>query len=308
MDTVSHALAGASLSFLGLDTADPHATINIILSATFSDLDLFSKAKGGAAALRAHRTFTHSVFGMPLTAAAVAATLTAIYPDSRFLPLFLTGLAGVLLHSLLDITNSHGAQVFRGWSRRFVSWDLVAFMDPFLPFLFLAGIVLSLEFPAERVVLSGITWAVVVAYWLAKAHFRRRALKLALDGLPTESRLRIGAYPYPAPIWRWLVVFESADATFTAEVDALRGCVREIARFAKVAVPADAASALGTTSARALLDFAVFPWVFVERRPGGGATATWFDLRFKLPIGRPAFFARVELDASGRPIRETVEM
>ncbi|MBI3071151.1 MAG: metal-dependent hydrolase [Deltaproteobacteria bacterium] len=285
MDTVSHALAGASLSFLGLDTADPHATINIILSATFSDLDLFSKAKGGAAALRAHRTFTHSVFGMPLTAAAVAATLTAIYPDSRFLPLFLTGLAGVLLHSLLDITNSHGAQVFRGWSRRFVSWDLVAFMDPFLPFLFLAGIVLSLEFPAERVVLSGITWAVVVAYWLAKAHFRRRALKLALDGLPTESRLRIGAYPYPAPIWRWLVVFESAEGRQQFPGPGNRfGRGRTVRRDTR-----------GPPAGR---PYGARPDLQRERtdhplQPGHAE-----------PCGRP----ETRNEAPGRPIRETVEM
>jgi len=143
MDNLTHTLVGAALAETGLKRATPLATTLLLLAANFPDIDIITALWGPQAYLEYHRGVTHSLVGLPILAALLAA---GVYGCSRWIkgradaeprcarfgPLLGLSLLAMATHPLLDFTNSYGWRPFLPWSNRWYYGDLAFVIDPWI--------------------------------------------------------------------------------------------------------------------------------------------------------------------------------
>jgi inner membrane protein len=169
MEPITQVLASVALARCGFKRVTPLALPIIVTAGLAPDVDLVSVFGGARAFLEWHRTATHSIVGIVVIAAAIAAAYVLIAPrvgrivrrkraetslpagrqapartnstaSLEFVPAFLAALAGCGLHVLLDLTNSYGVKLLWPFSPRWIAWDLTAPLDPWILFLLLAGL------------------------------------------------------------------------------------------------------------------------------------------------------------------------
>ncbi len=126
MDVVTHAMSGLVLAA----PIAPHAPVTasaFLLGTVLPDLDALSRLFGRTAFLRWHQTWTHSL------PAALAAGLLAwgVFAASGLAEAWAAPalVAGLLLHVLLDLTNTYGLTPLAPFSRRRTSLNWVFFVD-----------------------------------------------------------------------------------------------------------------------------------------------------------------------------------
>src|SRR5271157_793094 len=140
----------------GLNRKTALATLTLTLAAEAPDLDVLGRFRGPAFGFAHHRGFTHSLLGIPLSAAVVVGVVYLIWrqrgrrtnnptlPPRWGLLYFYACLAG-LSHILLDFTNNYGVRPFWPFSEKWYSWDIVFIVEPvMLAFLILGLVVPSL--------------------------------------------------------------------------------------------------------------------------------------------------------------------
>ncbi len=145
MDIVTHAGIGlvAASPFL----ADrPELAVGIVAGSVLPDLDALCRLRDKTAFLRAHQTWTHA---LPVELAFSAATaFIAALLGWRGIEVGMGLLAGVMGHTLLDLTNTYGVAWLTPFSRRRFCLEWVFFID--------ATVLLSL----------GVALGVVIPIWL----------------------------------------------------------------------------------------------------------------------------------------------
>lgn len=149
MDPITHGIAGALIGKGFFSEREGRiATFAAVLGAMFPDVDvvpvilaeIFSDDR--LATIKLHRGFTHSFFGLPVFALALA-WLTRWYCGRRnwrapsFWMLSLIYGAGIASHILFDAATSYGTRLWNPVSSERVAWDFVFIID----FIF-TGIVL----------------------------------------------------------------------------------------------------------------------------------------------------------------------
>jgi membrane-bound metal-dependent hydrolase YbcI (DUF457 family) len=145
MDPVTHGITGALLGkayFAGRDRSGSGrvAIFAATLGSVFPDVDIVGEifARDPLAIARLHRGFTHSFFGLPVFAAALAWPTWWLtrwwcrrrgrdYPSASFL--FLAYAAGIASHILLDAMTTFGTRIWNPFSRERVAWDLLFIID-----------------------------------------------------------------------------------------------------------------------------------------------------------------------------------
>jgi len=142
MDTASHVLVGVTLA--GLAAAiDPAASgtpevATAIMAATVigsnaPDLDVLVRIRGKAAYIRAHRGATHSLYALPLWAAAIGSTLAyAIGIPEEIWTVMLWAFVAVVFHVGLDLLNAYGVQCMRPITKKWLHLDVLCLFDPYL--------------------------------------------------------------------------------------------------------------------------------------------------------------------------------
>ncbi|MCZ6793580.1 MAG: metal-dependent hydrolase [Planctomycetota bacterium] len=116
MDIVTHTLAGAVVASPLLGSAPLTATC-IVFGSVLPDLDSLSRCFGKVAVLRWHQTYSHSLAAVAVVTALAwpaLGTLGAAEPMAP--PLALGG--AVLVHILLDVSNTYGVALLAPFSRR----------------------------------------------------------------------------------------------------------------------------------------------------------------------------------------------
>jgi len=81
MENLTHTLVGAALAETGLKRLTPLGTITLLVAANLPDIDIVYTVFGASAYLEAHRGITHSLFGFPVLALALA---LIVHGYSRF--------------------------------------------------------------------------------------------------------------------------------------------------------------------------------------------------------------------------------
>ena len=137
MDPVTHGIAGSLLgkSFF----SKRHSRVAIFaatLGAVFPDVDTVADvvSRDPLAIVRFHRGITHSFFGLPFFAAALAWGTRRIarrlgWDAPSWAMLTLIYGTGILSHILMDGTTSFGTRMWTPFSQRRVAWDLIFIID-----------------------------------------------------------------------------------------------------------------------------------------------------------------------------------
>lgn len=153
MDNLSHTLLGIALSKAGLEQRYGRGTtLALVVASNLPDLDAALMFLGGDAWLY-RRTLTHSVFGLPVLAAAAGAVFHRFYPQISWKSFFGLILLGLGCHVFLDLLNSYGVVLLYPLSRQRFELSWVFIIDLVFWALLALPIVVSLlsAKPAPRV-------------------------------------------------------------------------------------------------------------------------------------------------------------
>ncbi len=301
MDNLTHSLTGLALARAGLCRKTPGATLALVLASNLPDIDVVLSLQGSTAYLEHHRGFTHSLLGGPLLAIALAVLLRLTVRGSRLAGLLVCSLAGIAGHVLMDLWTSYGTRVLAPFDRRFLTWDLVFIVDPWVLALLLIAVLWkrsSLQSPW----IASAALGLLVSYVGARAVLHQQAIDQALAQLGGRGVARVAALPSPVDPFAWRVLADSGGAYWTGNLN-LRGRSAPLARRPKRAEDATVARVREESEVAAVfLEFSSFPWLEVQETPAG-TEVSWRDLRFERP-GRESFVARVLLSPDGRIVSE----
>lgn len=326
MDNLTHTLTGIALSQAGLNRKTRFATLALIVGSSLPDVDIISRVDGSLAYLEYHRGVTHSILGVAVLAAILAATI--YYPGRQARPrpsvpplrggwLLLTCLVATFGHLLLDFTNAYGVRPLLPFSGRRYAWDIMPIIDPLLLFMLVIALglpvifrLVSEEVGARRSGYRAGAWcalaAVVLLWGVRDVNHRRVVGLLGSHNYGGEPPLAFGAFPTANPfVWKGVVETDSAFHVLEANVLDADVDAGHTAVFRKPEPSPALRAALDTHLGRVYLDFARFPWaeVFTDE---DGYQVRIRDLRFgSLSSPWPSFLATVELDRNLRARSQT---
>ncbi|HLW79482.1 MAG TPA: metal-dependent hydrolase [Terriglobia bacterium] len=329
MDNLTHTLTAVALSQAGLNRKTRFATLALVLGANAPDVDIVTSLGGSATYLKYHRGITHSIPGVIVLAAVVAALVylagrkagpprrpSAPPLDPRWL--FLVTLISTALHLLMDFTNSYGVRPFLPFSGRWYAWDIMFIIDPVLLALLIAGLGLPAIFrlvseevgARKRPPRGGAIFALcaMLALWGVRDLAHRRVLGM-LDShtYADQNPVRLGAFPSPANPFAWTGVAETGSAYHILPVDARADDIdsAHATVFHKPEPSPALDAALQTRTGVIFRDFARFLWPEVIE-DSDGFEVRLRDLRFYSPDARlRGLSATIRLDQKLRPISES---
>lgn len=329
MDNVTHTLTGIALAQAGLGRKTRFSMLALIIASNAPDIDVLAAPHRGIAYLKYHRGITHSLIGLTVLAAIVAAVIYALgrhRPPGKDSPplslkwLFLVCWIGTACHVFMDFTNAYGIRPFLPFSGRWFALDLMPLVGPWL----LAVLILGLCVPAvlrlfteevgarhgaSRAIRNGAIFSLVamLAIWGLRGFSHQRALGLL--GARTygqRNATELGAFPTALDPFAWHGVAETPDAYYLTDVNTLSANLpEESATMLRKPPPSPALSAAQATSAASVfLNFARFPYAAVFSETNH--TAVYIrDLRFASKSSREwAFVLEVVLNRSLQPVRE----
>jgi len=326
MDNITHTITGVALSQAGLRRfgLDTYATWLLILGANGPDIDVFAGFGGnGARYLEVHRGATHSFVGAPFLAITAAAIIWLFhrkfrkdqrYPWGRA---FLLALAGVCSHLLMDFITPYGTRLFWPFSSARLAWDIYPVLDLWVLPVILVVILSPLFFrliseeigakktsfrPAAITVLT-----ILVLFGLVRFVAHRRALAV-LDSFVYKGReaQRFSAFPDSSTPFLWHAVLDTGAALEEADVEILKEFDPTQTRTFYPPEPSPAIDAARRTEVvRIFLEFAEYPWTYMERREDGYEVVLR-DLRYEYgTLGlRKGAVARVRLDENFHVLKQ----
>jgi inner membrane protein len=323
MDNLTHTLTGIALGQAGLKHKTRYAMLALIIASNLPDADIMRATRGSVDYLAYHRGITHSLLGLTGLAVILAAAIFFLgrkaVPKKHAPPvslkwLFLICWIATACHVLMDFTNQYGVRLFLPFSDRWVAWDIMPIVGPYLLFLLIVG----LGFPAilklvteevgagksaSKTAQKGaiISLCAMVALWGLHDFSHRRALGMLNARLYGEEiPLRSGAFPSPLNPFQWNGVVETASSYYLLDVDALMSNIdtQNATRLYKPAPSPALVAAKKSRAARIFLDFARFPLATVRTSHDEGFEVYLRDLRFATPgshIWR--FVMEIDLDS-----------
>jgi|YNPNPStandDraft_1061719.scaffolds.fasta_scaffold08210_5 inner membrane protein len=318
MDPLTHYLSGVLASRAGLRRLCPQAAWIAPLAAMAPDVDAVAGLFGADTYLAWHRQWTHALAAIPLVAALPLLLVRLAY--GRRLDLkrgYVTALAAVTLHDLLDLTNAYGVRALLPFSRAWLRLDIFPIVDLWLWALLLAAVLgpmLGRLVSAEIGARSGpgrgaaiLALSLLLVYGGARRLLHDRAVAvLEARVYQGEVPLRVAALPHPAQPLRWRGLVEAdpfyalCELDLREEFDPAEARILHKARSGPEQAAAERA-ARATRAFRIFLDFSSCPlWRFTPAdAPEGALRVEAMDLRFGEPPA-PRFVASALVDAGQR--------
>lgn len=325
MDPVTHALASVALSRAGLNKKNRLATPLLMASGLVADLDLLSYFGGANAYFRVHRTWGHSILGSFALAVLVAAVFSRLAGQKGQAPLRFGQALGLCVigagaHLLLDLGNPAGVQLLWPLQTKWMAWDLLRELDPWILFIFLTGLLVPGLFRlvseeigdrkkgkgAHRGAIAALV--LVVLYIGARGVLHSRAIDTLLSReYHRAAPERAGAFPLSASPLNWRGVIATANTFEEVEVSFAPGGYfdpdRSLTHYKPEPSPAlEAAESAATV--QGFMGFAQFPLASLDRTEDGYHFELR-DLRFApSPGSLPEVIAVVDLDSHLRITKE----
>ncbi|MFQ6111979.1 MAG: metal-dependent hydrolase, partial [Nitrospinota bacterium] len=208
MDPVTHALSGMVAASTGIRPRLGNATTSaLVVGAVFPDIDFTLTAINSTFYLSYHRGLTHSIFGAPLFALALAGILRLSLRRGNFWLMVLLATLGMYTHVFLDLITSFGTQLFTPFSNTRYSLDLVFLVDPFLsltlgvPLLMVAFLPVRKSVYVARLAPILASLYIIFAAWGHGVALEKFKTALAERGIkPTQ----VAAIPGLGSPFRWL--------------------------------------------------------------------------------------------------------
>ena len=330
MDPLTHMLTGACMSRAGLNRKTSLATLTLVVSAEFSDIDFLAYFGGPVFGFAHHRGITHTFLGLPVMAALALGMVWVVNwlllrwgrprkTPPRWGVLYAYACLGALSHILLDFTNNYGVRPFAPFFPRWFSWDIVSIVEPLLLLPLLAGLtvpslfrLIQEEVGAHRTAFRGRGGAIfaltcMLVLWGLRDFEHRRAVAALEARLYHDAEpIRVAAYPYDTNPFLWYGVVETEDTFETMHVDSLAPEVDPRGRARVHYKPDETPASLAAKKSylgRVYLDWAQYPMFEVEQRDSGETRylVRFYDLRYDYPERRSRVLnASVELDENLR--------
>lgn len=113
MDMLTHAVIGLGIGSFVENTTDitNPLVIGCVLGSMVPDIDIVAKVKGDYVYLKHHRGITHTIPGLAVLSAFISVGLKLFFVVP-FMKLFFWTFLGALSHSLFDLLNSYGVNIF----------------------------------------------------------------------------------------------------------------------------------------------------------------------------------------------------
>jgi membrane-bound metal-dependent hydrolase YbcI (DUF457 family) len=289
MDIVHHAAIGG-VGMLALQaTGHDVAGLAFVAGSVIADLDVVFIALGKRFYLRHHQGISHSLLLAPLYAMAVAALLSPALGWTW--TALVAALAGLWLHSVLDLSNTFGMAPLAPLSKRRWSLDAVFFIDAATWVLTLAA--LAALYTWKEAWIGALYFAVLSAYLGLRLWQHKRVID------------RLGclfAIPSSWHVFEYYVYSENGVYR-TSRYNAVTGCERDVAEIPR---PDPHIQSLATRSQvyRDMQHIARALRLTEVHSDKSGTTVVARDLAVRNFGGR---FARTELrfDSEGNLVHET---
>ncbi|MDD5301620.1 MAG: metal-dependent hydrolase [Elusimicrobia bacterium] len=292
MDPVTHTLLGLAVgeAFFRPRLGRRAVTVSA-WAANLPDIDALVLLTGDPGAVMLRRSFGHSLVLLPLWIAALTWIFKKKYDDMDARDLATIIAVNCAGHLFLDLINSFGVQLF---------WPF-SLMRPELATIFIVDLALVGFLAAPHLARLKGSWRphlgelcqtalVAVAFYLAMA-FSARQYALSLLARETGGKGFQYAFPEPLGAHRWRGVVKEKDGWKVYLVDVGRGTVEPRLTLADDGDSPPALAARRTPFGERLMTFFKAPAWTVTPKPGGGWTASVYDLRFvSLVLPRPAPF------------------
>ncbi len=277
MDSLSHALVGVAVA--GLSGHQPALGdpiyIAAVLGAQAPDFDIVAQAWGNMAYLRQHRSFSHSLPGVALFAAAIAVGMKLAMPQVDIAQVLLWAFAGGLSHTFLDYFNSHGAAILWPFRRERKSYPLLNVFDPIIVVLLLAAYATGL--PMQQV--SYFSFAALAIYIFARYCLKRQAAEWLTNRYAGELARRIWVMPCLKRLFYWDFVVETDRRYINGRLGAFYPLVEIKADLPRQALSPLAAQASKTTLGEFFTTFTPFIY-FEEQADKDAGRVNIYDLRY----------------------------
>lgn len=130
MDPITHGMVGLAIASISGEPIIGAVSIGATLGAMSPDLDIVMQCKGHLSYLKNHRGMSHSIPFLAGISLIISIILSFIFPETTFFRILLWTFLGTISHSLLDILNSYGAQIFWPLSKKRYSGSLLLVYDP----------------------------------------------------------------------------------------------------------------------------------------------------------------------------------
>ena len=223
MDIITHAGIGLIAAAPMLNSR-PELALGLVAGSVLPDLDALGRVFGKRAFLRSHQTWSHAIPVQGAVGLFAGAIASACGADGLLLSAGL--FAGLVIHTLLDFSNTLGVTLLAPFSRKRFCLEWVFFIDAFvLTLTFItAGISLWLFYRNGDVPTSfaGIFFGTMAVYFGTKGILRRRAGALAIDAV---TLMPSALWP-----WRFFGVEECGNCVRRFQMNAITGSQKALAQ------------------------------------------------------------------------------
>ncbi len=220
MDLITHAITGLALGTLSGESVSLSNPIYLsaMLGATAPDIDIIwgynkLKRRRDLPLWMQHRAITHSIIGMPVLAAIIALGLNFLFVGTSFWLLFLFALMGTVSHSLLDLMNCYGVNIFWPIIKRAYSLNIVPLVDPILISMFLLMIIGVNRFNSLPPILFATLILYIVLRWI---YFARLKNTVSVQYEVSPAAVQIA--PSPIGCRKWIFTIEENDENISGEI------------------------------------------------------------------------------------------
>ncbi|MBS4026025.1 MAG: metal-dependent hydrolase [Clostridia bacterium] len=216
MDPITHALVGAGVA--GLSGGEMSITNPVVLATIIGsvapDSDIIYQIKGDMAYLKTHRGFSHSLPGLALFSGLIGLGLGQFFPEVAVSQLIFWAFAGALSHTLLDMLNSYGAQIFAPFSKKRFTGNLLMITDPMLLMFFLSIFI----FPGNVQMKSNLAIGGFGCYLLGRLILRKRVEKHLARKFAVSKLKRLAVMPSMMGMWTWDFVVETERKCLVGQI------------------------------------------------------------------------------------------
>jgi inner membrane protein len=220
MDTGTHLAMGIGL--YGLAHLDPAvashpATAQAVLLGTLlgsqaPDFDGLIRFKGGAAYIRNHRGISHSLPMIFVWSVLLTFGISLATEGASVLHLWLWTFLAVAVHVLIDCFNAYGTQALRPFSHRWIAWNAINIIDPFILGAHVAGFLLWWLTPVDPGLLFAGIYLLIVLYVARRWWIHRLLVRKVAEQVGTVKRICVIPTFRPG-LWK-LVVEEEGRVRF----------------------------------------------------------------------------------------------
>ena len=223
MEIITHAGIGLIAAAPMLNSR-PELALGLVAGSVLPDLDALARVFGKRAFLRSHQTWSHAIPVQGAVSVLAGVIASACGADGLLLSAGL--FAGLVIHTLLDFSNTLGVTLLAPFSRKRFCLEWVFFIDAFvLSSTFItAGFSLWLFYRNgdAPTLYAGTFFGTMAVYFGTKGILRRRAGALATDAV---TLMPSALWP-----WRFFGVEECGNCVRRFQLNAITGSQKTLAQ------------------------------------------------------------------------------